>query len=1098
MGKGVTFRNGTALFGAIIGLGVLGGAAIPGAAQTAKNDLLALPQEKPIRGMSYPSLSPDGRTLCFTYLGDLWTVGISGGTASRLTVHESIDMMPRWSPDGKFIAFSSLRSGNFDIFLVPSEGGEARQVTLDSSNDILYDWSPDGSKLLFSSLRDTRTGTLFSVDLHTRALKQLTHDVETLRYGTWSPDGKSIAYARAGEPWWRAWYRGSVAAHIVTQNLETGAVKTVFKTTGQQFWPLYAADGKTLYVTMIYGDANTPNIWKIPADGGRPVPVTKHSGDAVRWTQIARNGSLLTYLYNGDLYTVKPDGSDDRKISIIARTDDKVNNQERLTLTQEATESVLAPDGKNIALVLRGDIWLVPTAGGDAKRLTDNPANDNDIAWSPDSAKLTFISDRGNQPDVYTIDVKTKAVNRLTDDMAQESNPTYSPDGRMISFAKAGSQPGLYIVDSGGINKPRKLAEGNGSNNFGVGIAAFSWSPDSRWVAFARMDRFSNKDIFVVPAVGGVAVNITRYPGDNDLPQFTKDGKKLLFISDRVGGPGSDAPDTLYSVALESEDSLPADKDGNPRQIADRSKDVKIDFNDIRLRAKAIMPPLGQVTDYAISPDSQKVIVQFGNTIWSLSLASNQLQPLAGNEASSTLTFLPDGSRVFYLGANGSLRSIGVGGGPVAVVPFSANVLFDRRELYRQAFNEFYRKFGASFYDAAMHGVNWKSLRDKYEVLLAGVGTPEEFANLLSEMVGEVNSSHSEIGAASHFYGPQTATLGLTFDDSYTGPGLKVKSVMPHGPADKAASRILPGEIILSVDGTDAALNEMFYTSLYDKAGKTVELLVNNKPTKDGARTVKIKPITAAEWGSLAYDAEVAERRALVDKLSNGRLAYIHIQEMNGESLQKFEREVEGDALYKEGLILDIRGNGGGNTHDKILNILSRRVYGYTQPRDGIRQSQPERALAKPIVLLIDQHSYSDAEIFPSGFRALKLGPIVGVPTPGYVIGTYGAKLVDGTNIRLPSWGWYTADGRNMENLGIPPDIFVENTAEDVAAGRDRQVETAVKTALAALPTKPETAFTNDTTGVPVSANTNPNGGSSHVAPPPIRDSKGRRTGSAP
>ena len=1040
--------------------------------------LLRLPDNKPIRGMNWPALSPDGKTLCFVYLGDLWTVATSGGVANRLTVHEALDAYPRWSPDGKFIAFTSTRTGNADIFLVPAEGGSARQVTFNATADWVTDWSPDGAKLLFYSVRDTRSFALFTLDLRTLAVKRVSNDETPLRYAAWSPDGKTIAYSRAGQPWWRPWYRGSVAASTVIEDVDTGKVRTLVKTNTQQFWPLYSADGKSVYVTMIYGNGNTPNLYRVPFDGGNPVAITKYTTDAVRYPSIARNGSALAYLYNGDLYVAQPDGRDAKKVSIICHSDDKVNNQERRVVNAGANEIELSPDGKQLAMVIQGDIWLLPVAGGDAKRLTNDPANDDDIIWSPDGTKLVFMSDRENQPDVYTIDVKTKAITRLTNDADTEANPQWSPDGKWVSFAKAGSQPGLYIVPASGGDKPRLLAAGNGNNNFGQGITSHVWSPDSRWVAFARMDRFTTTDIWVIPAVGGTAVNVTRYPDVNAQPRFTKDGRNLLFVSSRGG---------LYRLPLEREDDAPVDDTAPKPKPEDRSKNVKIDFEDIHERAKPVLN--GSVLDFAPSPDSQRVVVSTGSGFVSVSIKGGPPTPLtAGLEIGGNIEFVPDGSRFFYTGIAGTPRSLANLPGPPQspqVVPFSAELLFDRRALYQQAFNEFYRKFGADFYDAKMHGVNWSSLRAKYESLLPGVGTPEEFANLLSEMVGEVNSSHSEINPAGAPGGPQAATLGVFYDDTYTGPGLKVAGVMPKGPADLPTTRVSPGEYILSVNGADVSMNENYYDLMHDKAGKVVDLLVNSRPTKDGARTVKMKAISTADWTNLEYESRIKRNRQLVDKLSNGRLAYIHIHNMDGPSLAKFERELYSDALNKDGLVLDIRGNGGGNTHDKILEDLSRHVYGYTQPRDGLRQMQPVRAFTKSVVLLINQDSYSDAEIFPAGFRSLKLGKIVGVSTPGYVIGTYSGRLVDGTTYRLPMWGWYTNEGKNMENLGIPPDITVENRPEDIAANRDRQLETAVQTLLKEIPagSPDRTAGGSDGSGSVSSANLNPNGGSSAVRP---------------
>jgi tricorn protease len=1001
-------------------------------------DLLTPPEEKPIRGVTRPSLSPDGKTLCFTYLGDLWTVPTSGGTATRLTVHEALDTGSRWSPDGRWIAFTSLRTGNSDVFIVPAEGGSARQVTFWGGADGVSDWSPDGSKLLFLSARDTENFALYSIDLHTRAIKRMTSDVEALSYGNWSQDGKTLAYTRGGQPWSRPWYRGSGAASIVLQDIASGNVRTLLKTNAQQFWPFLTPDGKYVYMSTLYGNSNTPNLWRVPVAGGEPKAITHYTTDAVRYPYMARNGALLTYTYQGDVYTVKPDGSDAKRVTIIARSDDKVNNQEREVLSSGLESLELSPDGKQLALVLHGNIWVVPVAGGEAKRLTDDTANNNDIAWSPDGSKLVMISDRGNQVDLYTLDVKTKALTRLTNDSEVESDTHFSPDGKWISFVKSGPQSGLYIAPSAGGSPPRRLAEGNGNNEYSIGIPSHAWSPDSRWVAFSRTDRFMNRDIWVVPTVGGTAVNVTRYPATNRDPAFTRDGRRLLFLSTRNG------TQQLFQLPLETPDDSPSDENA-PRRRPDRSQDVKIDFEDIHLRAR---PIIAGVDDFTPTPDSQRVVIHGFSGFAIVPMSGGGVQVIAPGEAGGHIEFTPDGSRFYYYGANGSARSLGMGGGPPATVSFTAEMIFDRRLQYHQAFNEFYRRYGSGFYDSKMHGADWKALHDKYEPLLQGVGTAEEFAFLLSMMVGEVNASHSEINPPIKGGGPQPSTLGVYYDNDYAGPGLKVSSVLPKGPADRAATRLNAGDYILSVDGTDVSLNEDYYRLLQDRAGKTVELVVNTKPSKDGARTVRIKPIPPSTWSALAEDARVRHDREMVDKLSGGRLAYIYIKVMDEASLQKFQRELWSEAVDKQGLVLDIRGNIGGNTHDAILETLSRHIYAYLQPRDALRQSQPQQAWTKPIVLLIDQTSYSDAEVFPAGFRALQLGKIVGVPTPGYVIGVHDEKLIDGTSFRVPAVGFYTAEGKNMENLGIVPDITVENTPEDIRAHHDRQLEVAVETLL--------------------------------------------------
>ena len=1086
----VTTRH-RAVASLFIGLtGVFGGAASGRTAQTPKppapvtvtvppkptQDLLAPPTDKIAHGVTWPSPSPDGRTICFTYLGNLWTVPAAGGIATRLTIHDTIDYSPRWSPDGKWIAFSSFRNGHADIFLIPATGGEVRQVTAYAGLNLVTDWTDDGSKLLFYGQRDTRNLSLFSIDLHTRALKQIAADTEALRYPTISPDHKTLAYVRGGFPWSRPWYRGSAAASIVLEDLATKTTRPALKSDAQQFWPLFSPDSRSVFVTTLHGDNKTPNLWRVPVNGGEPKAITRYTTDAVRFPAIARNGSLISYLYNGDIYTVHLDGADAHKVNTIIRTDDKVNNTEHQTLTT-SDGGEISPDMKQFALLIKGALWLVPSSGGTATQLTPADGHYEDFAWSPDGTKIVTISDRGNQTDVYVIDTKTKALTRLTNDADTESDTHYAPDGKTVSFVKAGSMPGLYVAPADGSAPARRVAIGNGINNenYGLGITSHAWSPDSRWLAFVRTDRYENHDLWVVPTVGGEAVNVTRYPGFYSEPTFTPDGKKLLFITDRNGLPG------LFKVSLENPEAAAPDAKPAP---GDRSKDVKIDFEDIQQRAQTVTPAGGFVSTFGVSPDSGLVAVHLNGNFVLAALNSGMNVPLTtAGEPGGRPVFTPDNQRLFYFGAGGVPHTLGLNAPPYVGTPllyadgngankilhippqpsqaigFSVDYLFDRRALYTEAFEEFYRRFGQQFYDPKLHGIDWRGIREKYASQIDGIATPQEFGDLLSKMVGEVNSSHSEIQPATKDFGPTQYSLGVTFDPDYSGPGLKVLLPLPKGPADKPAARIAPGEYIMSVDGVDVTFDEAFYEMLESKGNKTVELLVNSKPTKDGARTVRIRTIGMGEWAQLDEAGRLRHNRDLVDKISGGRLAYIHVSGMNPEALKQYRRELYSDAINKDGLILDIRSNGGGvNTvNEAILQSLSPQVYGYTQPRDAQRETLPTRAWTKPVVLLIDQHSASAAETFPSAFRAEHLGKIVGVSTPGYLIGTYEATLVDGTKFRLPTWGYFNEKGRNLENNGIVPDIHVENTPEDYAKGRDRQLEAAIATALQEIPIHADT-----------------------------------------
>jgi len=1047
--------------------------------------------------------------------------------ASRLTVHAAHDAYPRWSPDGNWIAFSSNREGNYDIFLIPAKGGEARPLTFHSSDDLVMDWSPDGSQILFASSRDGSFVDLYTLRLKDGKTDRLTRDRTSSLYGVFSPDGRHVTYVRGGQSWWRPKYKGSRNAELYTLALSGRRTRRLTHYEGWDAWPLYSADGRTLYFVTDRG--GTSNIWQMNPTGSAPQPVTNHQGDAVRFPTIARNGRYIAYEYNAELWLLplKSTSQQSAQISkqvahvetvgtpfllrVFAPSDQRQNTIQPMRIESGATSLALSEDGKTFAFTAWGEIWTCPVGGGDATRLTETDAAEYLPAWAPDGKQLAYVSDRRGNLDVYLMNVKTKSERSLTSDPADDTRPQFSPDGRSLAYIRTGGpEPGLYIqpLPEGrtGFSREDGLPPGSKDEEFpeafrvgpGTGIGSYEWSPDARWLVYQQRDPTGTTDLWVVPAVGGTPINITRYPGFNGNPRWSRDGKQIVFTAIRgstastrtmglyrlelmpmppregdsptssspptsflastVWGEGEGIPDFQRRGAVppgsEGLSGHPPDLPGAP--IPPRAAHVRINFEDIHLRAHLVTPLRESVPYISLSPDSRTVI--FPMTIegqagwWAVDLQTGNMQRVVTGPTGGSMQFGPDGTKFYFLAEGGLIYEQRRGAPTPARIAYRGMMHIDRRAELKEAFNEAWRHLRTQFYDPNMHGVDWSAMRAKYEPLLDEIATKEDFAWLLRAMVGELNASHLGATPPSDT-GPkvETGELGLKFDPDFAGAGLKVVDILPKGPADQPGQHIAVGEYILCIDGVEVTYSEQLYKLLNDKVGKTVELLVGSKPTIEGAWPIKLKPISRAAAQDLEYERWVEERRRKVSELSNGRLAYIHIRAMNRAALERFEREIFGEAQSKQGLILDVRFNGGGRIHDELLGILSRRPHAYEVPRDAEPSTQPFQLWNKPTVLLVNEYSASDAEIFPNGFRVYGLGKIVGVQTAGGVIGTSNITLMDGTIFRVPRTGWYTLDGRIMENTGVLPDVIVEHTPEDNASDNDRQLEAGVRLLLEQL-----------------------------------------------
>ncbi len=1025
-----------------------------------------------------PAPSPDGSSIAVSFMGDIWRVPAEGGRATRLTVHESYDDLPAWSPDGRTIAFSSDRNGNDDVFLMDEWGGPVTQLTCHDAWDAVQCWSSDGDRVLFVSRRDTTENEPYEVPAAGGMPRRLVAD--DAYNVTVSRDGNWITFVTGSSSWWRKHYRGSASRDIWVRAYGGGPSYRLIDWPMDDDRPMWGSDGRTLYFMSERGDG-VPNIWKtdveLPEPGAGepriisdPRQVTFHTEDGVQKAEISLDGTLIAYEWNAGIWAVDTDGGDPYEVVIDAPSDDKWNVDLRYTLSNDVSQYALSPDEDQLAYVARGELFVCSIDDGDAgssMRITTTPAREKDPAWMPDGETLLFSSDRNGNYDLFSVrsseegkpllaKALKREVTRLTESPEDDDSPYVAPDGETIAFLRGPDV--LWCMDADGDNERRLLPDAD--------ILHFDWSPDSRWIALSRTNLGHKEDIYVLPADGGEPINVTLHPNDDFQPRWTDDGKRLTFASRTDDGQyilkyiwltREDYWMSSDEREEAAEDLASAREDDDDEDAEEQVVAVVIDFEDIHERTESVMNMRGGYDFYGQTPDGHYFAFPSGTLggtdLWLVDWEGTRLHQITeGGSSPEEITWSADGGTCYYL-SHGSIRSVSIdsddgditGRGSLSV---SAPMTVDISEERRQMFHEAWRMLLDGFYDEEFHGVDWEAVRDKYEPWALAAYTEEEFQTVIREMIGELNASHLGIykwGGG----GINTGRLGIRHYEGCEGPGVRVRAIIPNGPADRVG--IKPGEYITTIDGSPVGATDNYFGLLADTSGRKILIEVAGSASGKNAREVEIRPVSSGAIGSLVYEDRIRTNRARVDELSGGRVGYLHIRGMGVGNLFQFQEDLFAQGTGRDGLIVDIRGNGGGSVHDEILKFLDRRAYGYTTGRTRPPTQNPLELWSKPLVLLIDETCYSDAEIFPMGWKALGLGPVVGVPTYGAVIGTNDLQLIDGTMFRVPGSGWFDLADRNLENWGIEPDIYVESPPEEASRGHDAQLETAVNTILAGI-----------------------------------------------
>lgn len=1043
-----------------------------------------------------PAVNNGGSLVAFSFQGDIWTVPAAGGKASRLTIHDAYESNPVFSPDGRQIAFSGARFGNNDIFVMPAEGGLPKRLTYHSSNDIISSWT-QSNQIVFSTAREfrqiERPSEVYSISpkggTESRIMDVVGYDPVI------SPDGKFIAFVRGDiNPVARQDYRGSSNRDIWIYDVQHKTYNKLPGFSTNDILPQWSGNNLLYFLSSNDG---AYNLYKLAIDGsgkalGSPEKLTNYKDESIRYYSLSADGSTIVIEREMDLYLMKTASGDVKKINVIINADERFDATEQKTMSSGAESFAISPNGKLMAFVIRGEVFIKEADKDKTRSLnaSDHPYRDVEPAWLSDST-LLFCSDRANGNfDMYlyrSADTSERNIFkslkheliRITNTDKDETSPVISPDGKKIAYIRG---RGTFVVSD--ISADGKLANEKILNESWASPAGITWSPDSKWLAYSLTDLDFNEEVFIQAADNSSkAVNVSMHPRNDNQPFWSADGSKLGFISERSSGRSSD----VYFVWLKKEDweketadwqdKEPAAAD-NGKPAGDKGdkkgvKPIKIDFDRIYERIVQVTSFPGNESDLAISKDGETFFYTTasstakGRDLYSIKWDGKELKELTKGGSNPSNVIMDRDGKYLYYNRSGSLARLDIKGGTSDGLPFSAKMKVDYVAERTQVFEEAWRTIRDGYYDPNFHGYNWNKLHDKYKDRCVYASTNNDFRDMFNLLLGELNSSHMGMTAPDRAVTQRDVTGLLGAELMPVNNGMKVNHVIPETPADKTASKLNEGDIITAINGNVIGREENFYDNLNGLVNEKILLNVTNAEGKQ--RDVVIRP-TASVVNNL-YDEWVENRKKLVEKYSNGRLGYIHIRSMDFASFEVVEREFTAAGFGKEGLLIDVRYNGGGSTTDYLMTILNYKQHAYTIPRgasDNLERDKKKfrsyypigerlvyAAWTKPSIALCNEGSYSNAEIFAHAYKTLGIGKLVGVPTNGSVISTGGKSLMDGSFVRLPGRGWFVKATDKNEELGpAVPDIIVENQPDWILKGTDDQLKAAVEELLREIDSK--------------------------------------------
>ncbi len=1059
-----------------------------------------------VRPLYDPGISPDGSEIAFISGGDIWTVPATGGTAHLLVSHPATESRPVYSPDGKQLAFVSARTGGGDIYVFTFATGELRRLTFDDAPEQMNAWSRDGKWIYFSTASHDIAGQndIYKVSVEGGTPMPLCADRYTNEFfAAPSPDGQTIAISSRGNAlgqWWRKGHSHLDESQIMLCRPGTPPTyESVTDGHAKEIWPMWGADGKTLYFMSDRGGSE--NIWVKP-QGGVAREVTHFREGRVLWPAISNDGKTIVFERDFGIWKLNVGSGEATRVSIALRGTPAGEVAEHRILTNGFSELALSPDGKKVAFAVHGQVFAASSKdGGDAARVTNTSGAEDEIAWTPDSRQIAYVSDRDGTPHVYLYDFASRSETQLTRGAQPDTQPQFSPDGKQLAFLRAAQQ--LIVMDLAG-KQERVVTTGHLDRPPLGSSKPYVWSPDSKWIAFLPATANNFRNVTLVAAAGGDARPASFLSNvSSDYITWSPDGTYILFNTAQRTEDGRVArldlvprtprfredqfrdlfkEETPRSLSPQRQSETPPRTTDAPpttetpaRQAAPGGapaktvKPVEIVWEDIRRRL-SLLPVGVDVNALAISPDGKWLLMTVSaagqQNLYLYSLDELSRDPAVARQLTSTAgrkqdaQFSPDSKEVFYL-QQGRIEVVSVDSRQSRTLAVTAEMDVDFSREKMEVFHQAWTYLRDNFFDPKLNGVDWEAARVKYQPYVTASSTPDEMRRVISFMIGDLNSSHSGINPGAGAGGapprPVTARLGLMFDpvEYEHGGHLRIAEITPLGPA-ALAKGIKVGDYLLAVDGALIGPHINLDALVENKVGRRVELTVASSADGTGKSIVAVQTISRQAELALQYRAWVDQKRSYVEKVSNGRLGYVHMIDMSQASLDRLYLDLDAENYGREGVVVDIRHNSGGFVNVYAIDVLARRDYLTMTVRDlpssPARTMLGQRALGKPTVLVTDQHSLSDAEDFTEGYRTLGLGKVVGEPTAGWIIYTSNVTLIDGSSLRLPFIRVVGHDGTLMEMHPRPVDIPVTRPVGESYSSHDSQLDAAVQELLRGLP----------------------------------------------